>query len=228
MANIPMPLEKATNLIRDYKDSNYNASKTVQKNGYSKSYANSVATKVIDKAYKTVAKEIINSDNPQRSAMLFTGLSPEAVKNEYLKIILQDKDLTNKLKALLPLLKENGIVFEDNQTTQKPVVNLTMIQNKAINKDNKEIGEEVGQGDCIVSSIEPSAKNDQNTGFTDETIEEDNIDSIEEDTNEGAKSSDGGESEVGGFSTKVSHISGIESSDGRISGLIDVLTDNNG
>ena len=37
------------------------------------------------------------------------GVSPEYVRNEYMKIVNQDEDLSNKLKALKPLAKEIGL-----------------------------------------------------------------------------------------------------------------------
>ena len=37
------------------------------------------------------------------------GITPKYVLNEYMKIVNQDDDLSNKLKALKPLIKELGI-----------------------------------------------------------------------------------------------------------------------
>lgn len=170
-----IPIEKATNIVRDYKKNNYNARKTVLENGYSESYANSVATKVIDRAYKTVATEIANSDAPRLSAQAFTLLSDDDIRGYYLDIIKQDKDLSTKLKALIPLLKEKGVMFDNDNPTMKPTLNLTMIKNSGDNMDNNgEMRGGVGQGDSIVSSIEPLPKNEQNSNFTEETSNEDN------------------------------------------------------
>jgi hypothetical protein len=189
---MPMPIEKATNIIRDYKSNNYNAKKTVMNNGYSESYARSLATKVVDNAYKTLAKEIINSDTPRATALSFTGLDASIVRDEYIKVIMQNKDLTNKLKALVPLLRELGVVFDDEKVQVKPTVNLTMVQNKpavAIDKGNDEMGGE-SQGELSGGmSEEPSPKNTENTSFPSESNESSStIDtSIIDDTNPGSE-----------------------------------------
>ena len=47
--------------------------------------------------------------------------------NEYLFIIKQNKDLTNKLKALQPLLATQGIKWNEEQVKiNTPILNITM------------------------------------------------------------------------------------------------------
>lgn len=46
---------------------------------------------------------------PQSKLLDSIGVSPAYVINEYMKIVNQDDDLSNKLKSLKPLVKELGI-----------------------------------------------------------------------------------------------------------------------
>ena len=174
VSTMPMPIEKATNIIRSYKENNYNAKKTAKDNGYSETYADTRATKVVDSAYKAVAREIIASDSPRNTALAFTGLTIADIQKEYLFIIQQNKDLTNKLKALAPLLKEQGVVFDDTQTTLAPTVKLTMIQNgenMAQNGSNELMGGGKRVEVSVVSSDVPSLKTSQKDTFPQESID---------------------------------------------------------
>jgi hypothetical protein len=174
---------------------------------------------------------MLASDNPASTAQLFTRLTDDEIRDAYISIIKQDKDLSTRLKALAPLLKEKGVIFGDDTPTMKPTVNLTMIKNEGNMVKNIEMGGDIGQGDSIVSSMEASPRNDQKDTFTEEsnlsevvspieTKEEDNIeDSSIGALEEGGESSSVGESETLSDSTKVSPEIEIKSSSGRISGV---------
>lgn len=136
---MPLPLEKAKKIVGDYIANNYNAKETALENGYSPSYAHSNGGYPIKAAYKTIAREILNSDHPIKSAQLFSGLTDAQIRDEYLKIILQDKDFTNKLKALMPLLREKGVLFQEDTHIQRPVVQMTMVKNGEIEDDSTKV-----------------------------------------------------------------------------------------
>lgn len=132
---MPMPIEQAKIILNEYRKTGYNKSKALKNLGYSDSVANRSSKNTINSAYKAVAREIISSkDASVAAATIFdmVGITDVDALGEYLKIIKQDKDLTNKLKALMPLLKEKGIVWQDEAVIAKPTVNLTMIKNDSI------------------------------------------------------------------------------------------------
>lgn len=62
---------------------------------------------------------------PQSEKLRLLGITPEIVLHEYLKVANQDKDNTNKLRALKPLLKEIGIDLD--LTTQPGTTNLIQV-----------------------------------------------------------------------------------------------------
>jgi hypothetical protein len=71
-------------------------------------------------------KELAISDNPMSKLFGVVGISDKEVLSEYIKILKQDKDLSTKLKSMLPLLKELGLTWEQEQTNVKiPILNIT-------------------------------------------------------------------------------------------------------
>ena len=71
------------------------------------------------------------------------GMTRESLILELVKVIKQDKDLNNKLKALSPFLEKTGISLNNQDQTTQPVLNISVTNNKtsepikAINiKDN--------------------------------------------------------------------------------------------
>lgn len=66
---------------------------------------------------------------PQPEASdLFTkiGMSREMIVNELVKVLKQDKDLNNKLKALTPFLQETGVTITGEQQQSAPVLNVSV------------------------------------------------------------------------------------------------------
>lgn len=131
---MPMPLEKAKHIIKEYKKAGFNATKGLVNAGYKESTATKQSKAVINSALNKViteeTKEVVNSSiSPRNKLLQLVKITEDQLMNEYMKIVLQDKDFTNKLKAMLPLLKTQGIVWEDNQTTVNPTLNLTVKTN---------------------------------------------------------------------------------------------------
>lgn len=52
---------------------------------------------------------------PESKLLDSIGVSPAYVINEYMKIVNQDDDLSNKLKSLKPLVKELGIDIDGSE-----------------------------------------------------------------------------------------------------------------
>ena len=130
-----MPIEKAKVILQKYRESNYNATEALPKVGYTNTVATKQSKRVINTAIKTVVKsdinEIVNSSNPMSKLLGFVGLSQDELANEYLSLIKQNKDLSTKLKAMLPLLAEHGIKWNDDKVdVQVPVLNVTVKDNK--------------------------------------------------------------------------------------------------
>jgi transposase len=60
------------------------------------------------------------------SLLGIVGIERDDLLKEYTKILKQDKDLSTKLKSMLPLLKELGLTWEQEQTNVKvPILNIT-------------------------------------------------------------------------------------------------------
>ena len=89
-----------------------------------------LSRKHIDKELKEELKE----GKPQplaRDVFTRVGMSRESVVNELVKVMKQDKDFNNKLKALSPLLKILELSPDSETTTNAPTLNVTVKQNPA-------------------------------------------------------------------------------------------------
>jgi hypothetical protein len=122
---------KAKAILKSYQEHDYNASKALQAIGYTKDTSNKQSKPVLNRAIRAIAKEqlktIESSDNPMRDLFAIVNASSTDVITEYVKIWKQDKDLATKLKALLPLLRELGLTWNEEQVkVQVPVLNLTV------------------------------------------------------------------------------------------------------
>jgi len=124
-----IPLAKAQDILKTYRENNYNASKALVKVGYGKASATKQSKLILNSAIKTIAKNklenLVSSSNPM-SLIEDIGLTSDEVIGEYLKIIVQDKDLSTKLKALLPLLAVKGLKWDNEQAKVNiPILNIT-------------------------------------------------------------------------------------------------------
>ena len=123
-------IDKARKVLKSYQDNNYNASKALQSVGYTEQTADKASKIIINAAIKKVArdelKNIETSVNPMSSLLGIVGIERDDLLKEYTKILKQDKDLSTKLKSMLPLLKELGLTWEQEQTNVKvPILNIT-------------------------------------------------------------------------------------------------------
>ena len=93
----------------------------------------------MNEALKTAVQndinEVVESSvmSPRNKILAMLNITEGDVYREYLKIVNQDKDLTNKLKALQPLLATQGIKWNEEQQNTSPTLNLTV---KSNNIDN--------------------------------------------------------------------------------------------
>lgn len=128
-----MPIAKAHAIARELKENGYNQKKALLSVGYSKGTAEGRSGEVVNTAFRTIARDNLErlegKQLGKRTILEMTGMTEENVLAEYLYIAQQDKDLTNKLKALVPLLKHLGITWEDKATLVAPTLNLTVKQN---------------------------------------------------------------------------------------------------
>jgi hypothetical protein len=128
-------LEKARNVLTKYREADFNAVQGLQNAGYTKSTSQKASKKILNGAIRKVAtaelKAITTSVNPLHSLLGIVGITSEELINEYMFIVKQNKDLSTKLKAMLPLLAQHGITWNDDSVkVEAPVLNLT------IRKDN--------------------------------------------------------------------------------------------
>ena len=134
-------LEKAQNNLTKYRENNFNASKALIAAGYTEKSAKKASKQIFNRSIKKVAteqlKELAISDNPMSKLFGVVGISDKEVLSEYVKILKQDKDLSTKLKSMLPLLKELGLTWNEEQVAVKvPILNITVKDNNDVNSSN--------------------------------------------------------------------------------------------
>ena len=121
---------KASKLLSDYNKNNFNAYKTLKENGYSEKTAKAVAKRTLNTAHETVNRslQLDNKDIKETSKTVFdiVGISPEDTIKELVKVLQQDRDFTNKLKAMKPLLDALNYHLEDDNNQKAPSVNITV------------------------------------------------------------------------------------------------------
>jgi hypothetical protein len=132
-----MTLEKAQRIVGKWRETGYKAGQALRELGYSDSVSRKKPSDPINRALKVVARHdyeaIIRSDKPVNTLLDLFKLSQGEVIDNYRQIILQDKDLTNKLKAMMPLLAEIGIHFDKKDMgVSNPVLNLTVVKNENV------------------------------------------------------------------------------------------------
>lgn len=124
-----MSIDKAVKLINDYKKNNFNAYKTLLQNGYSESSALKqakrtieVAKQKIDSALQLKDKDISETSEIVSDLYSVVGLSREDVLKEYQSIIQQNINLAVKLRALEPLIRQEGIKWDEKEEQKTPQV----------------------------------------------------------------------------------------------------------
>lgn len=133
---------KATKLLKDYRENNFNAYKTLMQNGYSEETALKQGKRTIEAAQKIVNEklQLNNTDIKATAQDVFTlvGMSSEDVINELKKVVEQDRDFTNKLKAMKPLLDALNYRLDDDNVQKAPSVNITVEKLNTETSDNVE------------------------------------------------------------------------------------------
>jgi 2-hydroxy-3-keto-5-methylthiopentenyl-1-phosphate phosphatase len=160
-----MQVIKAKRILKEYHDNNYNASKALVQAGYKHTTATRKSKGIISEALKVAVQNDINevvessTMSPRNKILAMLNITEGDVYREFLKIVNQDKDLTNKLKALQPLLATQGIKWNEEQQNISPTLNLTV---KANNIDNivKPIVQDVGNQ--VIDSNEMAQQSGEN------------------------------------------------------------------
>lgn len=123
--------------MKDYAKNNYNAKKTLLENGYSENTANKIPGVILESARKRVNESLY--DNQEKSiketskdVFELIGITREDIIKELKTVILQDKDFTNKLKAMKPLLDSMDYRLDSDSTQKTPTVSLTLSNNDVI------------------------------------------------------------------------------------------------
>jgi len=83
---------------------------------------------------------------PKSELLTSLGVTTTYVLNEYMKIVNQDDDLSNKLKAIKPLVKEIGIDIDG--TAQGGTINNIIVMPHEIVK-KYQLSSEIIEGDII-------------------------------------------------------------------------------
>lgn len=123
-----MTLDKAIKLMDDYKRNNFNGYKTLMQNGYSENYALKQARNCLQSAREKIQNALnITGDTKeiaQKTSDLYSvvGITREQVLKEYQSIINQNINIAVKLRALEPLIRQEGIKWDEKETQQAPQV----------------------------------------------------------------------------------------------------------
>ena len=121
-----MPLVKAKEIMKSYKEHNYKASKALPPLGYSGNNVRANSGEILDTATRAI---VASGDND--AILEYLNITDKDIAREYLYIVDQRKDMSSKLKALQPLLARKGIKWNDDKQTIVPMVNITMKDNTA-------------------------------------------------------------------------------------------------
>ena len=125
-----MPTNKAIKLLKDYKANNFNAKKTLMDNGYTEQSATKASRTILNRADKAVKATLpIDTNSLQETATdVFTLLGYD--RNDVVKmlkdVVEQNRDFTNKLKAMKPLLDALNYRLDDNEQGTMPQVNIKL------------------------------------------------------------------------------------------------------
>lgn len=116
--------------MKRYAQNNYNAYQTLLDMGYAETTARAEAKDVLTRANRVVNErmgtEITDPKDNARNVLELLGYSVEDVVNELKKVIEQDKDFTNKLKAMSPALRHVGLQLDDTEKQVAPQLNVTV------------------------------------------------------------------------------------------------------
>ena len=129
-----MSLQKAIKIMNDYKANNFNAYKTLKANGYSEKYALANARYTIEacsnriKESLQLVKDIDSKEVSTVTSSLYdiVGISREKVLKEYQSIVEQNINIAVKLRALEPLLKQEGINWVEKEQNQAQAVQIVL------------------------------------------------------------------------------------------------------
>ena len=134
-----MDTNKATKLLKDYRLNNFNAKKTLLDNGYSEQTANKQAKVIMERAKRVVDTKLDLDTKDVKEAsddvLSLLGFNSDDVITELKKVIEQDRDFTNKLKAMKPLLDALNYRLDDDNNQKAPSVNITVEEVKTGIKD---------------------------------------------------------------------------------------------
>ena len=120
-----MPVEKAKKVLEAYKEHNYNAGQALKSVGYSGNNARANSGRTIDTAVNALVRA-----NEKDALLEFVGLTSKQLADEYQSVITQNKNYPAKLRAMEPLLKKQGIQWdEEKSTTTVPILNVTVSKN---------------------------------------------------------------------------------------------------
>lgn len=130
MSKSYMSPKKAIKILSDYNKNGFNAYKTLIENGYTEMTAMKASKGVLQTAQKAIEQKMdIKGDSPKEvsgSVLGLLGITREDIIKELLKVIEQDRDYTNKLKAMSPVLREIGINLDnEEQKSNVAVLNIT-------------------------------------------------------------------------------------------------------
>jgi len=149
-----MDKQKAFKIIESYKRNNYNGYKTLIDCGYKETTARKKSKDTIEVATKVYLSALASEvGSPTQSSEVSTrsnvgsildrvGITSEDLLSEFKSVVMQNRDLTNKLKAMSPLLKELSINLDNSESTQSiPTLNVSITPKAPHSKDTPPIKE---------------------------------------------------------------------------------------
>jgi hypothetical protein len=95
--------------------------------GYSENTAHRQAKRTLETAIESVQERAIRGDATANEILEKVGLSSNELMGRYKYLVMESKNEAVSLKAMEPLLKTQGISWEDKQQASLPPVNIGII-----------------------------------------------------------------------------------------------------
>jgi len=127
--------DRHTKLLENLPKHNYKIAPAAKEAGFTDKTSEKQGKKLLETAIeitkeRALQRAITGKGESQATAMSVLGtlgVTRDFAVEQYMKIVSQDKDLSTKLKALVPLMKDIGIdVTGDNKQVTVPILNVVV------------------------------------------------------------------------------------------------------
>jgi hypothetical protein len=149
LKNPPME-DRVDRFIKLYPKHNFTVYRAAMEAGYSETYARTNPRHIMETALKRMSLrtqsaskgELVEQKEVLTSVLDIVGMTSKEVKKYYRGVVEQTKDRATQLKALKPLLRELGVLFEEDIQPKTPVTFNLGIREGTIDKPTT-VGDDV-------------------------------------------------------------------------------------